>query len=72
MTINKRVKALQDATPHCTWTPDNDPNAPGTYHSACGVAWTFTEGGPADNDVRFCMGCGAAVQESNHHKGLTP
>lgn len=52
------------AHPHCTWTPDNDPNAPGTFHSACGVAWTFTEGGPADNDVRFCMGCGAAVREA--------
>lgn len=49
---------------HCTWTPDADPNAPGTFHSACGVAWTFTEGGPADNDVRFCMGCGCTVKEA--------
>lgn len=51
------------ALPRCTWTPDNDPSAPGTFHSSCGVAWTFTEGGPADNDVRFCMGCGQAVKE---------
>jgi hypothetical protein len=34
---------------------------PDTFDATCGVVWTFTDGGPAENDVRFCPGCGAAV-----------
>jgi hypothetical protein len=45
----------------CTWTKSNDPHMPDTFDAACGVVWTFTDGGPVENDVRFCPGCGAAV-----------
>jgi hypothetical protein len=34
---------------------------PDTFNATCGVVWTFTDGGPAENDVRFCPGCGAKV-----------
>jgi hypothetical protein len=45
----------------CTWTKSNDPHMPDTFDAACGVVWTFTDGGPVENGVRFCPGCRAAV-----------
>ena len=45
----------------CTWTKSPDPHMPDTFNATCGVVWTFTDGGPAENDVRFCPGCGADV-----------
>jgi hypothetical protein len=47
----------------CTWTKSNDPNMPDTFDSNCGVVWTFTEGGPGENNVRFCPGCGGKLVE---------
>jgi hypothetical protein len=47
----------------CTWTKSNDPHMPDTFDATCGVVWTFTDGGPAENDVRFCPGCGGKVVE---------
>jgi len=56
------VKAYttQPAAP-CTWTQSPDPSTPGTFDATCGVAWTFTDGGPVENGMRFCPGCGADV-----------
>jgi hypothetical protein len=45
----------------CTWTKSNDPHMPDTFNATCGVVWTFTDGGPVENGVRFCPGCGAVV-----------
>ena len=39
----------------CEWTHDEND---GFWESACGEAWQFNDGGPADNNVRFCQGCG--------------
>jgi hypothetical protein len=47
----------------CTWTQSPDPNMPDTYEATCGAVWTFTEGGPADNDMHFCPKCGSKVVE---------
>jgi hypothetical protein len=47
----------------CTWTKSNDPNTPDTFDSNCGVVWTFTDGGPGENNVRFCPGCGGKLVE---------
>ena len=47
----------------CTWTQSTDPNMPDTYHSPCGVAWTFTEGGPVENDMHFCPKCGNHITQ---------
>jgi len=41
----------------CTWTEDDN----GAWEGACGVVWEFTDGGPGENDVRFCMRCGRPV-----------
>ena len=29
--------------------------------SACGVLWTFLDGGPEDNEVGYCPNCGAKM-----------
>jgi hypothetical protein len=58
---NERLKAVQPAP--CTWTQSPDPHMPDTFNATCGVVWTFTDGGPAENDVRFCPGCGNKVVE---------
>ena len=44
----------------CEWTYVDDPGRD-YWDSACGEAWMFTDGGPADNNVRFCQGCGKPV-----------
>ena len=47
----------------CTWTKSADPHAPDTFDATCGAVWTFTDGGPTDNDMHFCPKCGNKVVE---------
>jgi hypothetical protein len=52
------------ATPRlCTWTKSNDPNMPDTYEATCGAVWSFTEGGPVENNMRFCPECGKPAEQ---------
>ena len=44
----------------CAWTPMDDDT--GSWDSACGQAWSFIDGTPAENNVRFCHGCGKPVE----------
>ena len=44
----------------CAWTLDDEESD--TYASACGELWSFLEGGPVENRVRFCHGCGKPVK----------
>lgn len=63
-----RCSLCQDATKRvaCQWTldGDNDENNPEgpSWRSACGERWLFNDGGPVENRVRFCHGCGKPVQ----------
>jgi hypothetical protein len=43
---------------YCRWTYDEHDYK---WDSACGEAWQFTDGGPEDNGVKFCQGCGKPV-----------
>lgn len=45
----------------CVWTQDSDFEMGDTYDSGCGEKWSFIDGGPAENNVRFCQGCGKPV-----------
>jgi hypothetical protein len=45
----------------CEWTLDSNPDD-SIWQSACGEAWVFTDGGPDENGVRFCQGCGGRVR----------
>lgn len=44
------------ATDNCTWTLSGDEND--TWFSSCGEAYSFIDGGPADNNHQFCHVCG--------------
>ena len=46
----------------CIWTEQDDDDMPGTYASACGEMWSFNNGGLAENNVRFCQGCGKPIE----------
>ena len=50
--------AWSDA-PTCEWKPDDSES--GTWASGCGELWSFIDGGPTENRVRFCHGCGRPV-----------
>lgn len=51
--------------PVCAWQREDDDHMPGTWRSDCGVMWTFTDGSPVDNDMKYCCGCGAMLLEKN-------
>lgn len=53
------------ASKPCEWQREDDIHMPGTWRSDCGVLWTFTEGGPVENDMKHCCGCGAKLREKN-------
>jgi len=44
----------------CEWreTGDIDFNL---WHSSCGEDWQFLDSGPAENNARFCHGCGKRI-----------
>lgn len=50
--------ALKDKAGECTWTEDPE----GYWSTSCGRSWTFIEGGPRENCVRYCHGCGKPVR----------
>lgn len=45
----------------CEWKPDDD----GTFWTGCDQAFVFNEGGPKDNDMKFCPYCGAELVTPN-------
>ena len=42
----------------CTWTESPE----GYWSTSCGRTWTFIEGGPSENRVYYCHGCGKPVR----------
>lgn len=50
--------AAPEALQGCEWTHDEPQYS---WDSACGEKWSFIEGGPKENFVRFCQGCGKPV-----------
>ncbi|MDW5511764.1 hypothetical protein [Serratia proteamaculans] len=42
----------------CQWTYDEHDSK---WDSGCGDAWMFCDGGPVENGVKFCQGCGKSV-----------
>jgi hypothetical protein len=41
----------------CDWTEDRE-----YWAAACGQLWAFVDGGPEDNNVRYCHYCGRPVR----------
>ena len=50
----------------CTWKQHDDTNMPDTWEADCGAMWTFTEGGPKANDMKFCPNCGKPTIETDN------
>lgn len=48
--------STDSATATCTWRLVDDESS--HWESACGESWGFNEGGPEENSMRFCHGCG--------------
>ena len=63
-TTPQQRKPLTDEC--CTWKNYDDFNMPDTWEADCGAMWTFTEGGPKDNDMKFCPNCGKPTIEAAH------
>lgn len=42
----------------CRWTEEDY----GVWWSDCGEGWCFNDGGPSENSVRFCQGCGWHIE----------
>jgi len=51
------LRALLEERGDCAWTVDDD----GAWSTACGRVWQFEVGGPAENRMTYCMGCGRRV-----------
>lgn len=45
----------------CTWTEADGMDAGDYWESSCGQAWSFIDGTPKENRVRFCHWCGKSV-----------
>ena len=63
-------KDLKEAHDHlqgedvCTWVQDSNWENPSDFYTSCGHAFSFTEGAPEDNGMKFCCFCGKKlVQE---------
>jgi hypothetical protein len=61
--VTKTTPPAQPAA--CTWSQVDDEHTPDTWEADCGAVWTFTEGGPADNDMKFCTKCGKHVEQKD-------
>lgn len=42
----------------CFWTSDGDDSP---WEGSCGVAWIFIDGGPIENEVKYCPNCGGKL-----------
>ena len=46
----------------CTWTQD-DWGGDSQWETSCGHAFEFHDGGPAENDIKYCGYCGKPLVE---------
>lgn len=46
----------------CEWRSDADE----VWHTECGHAFVFTEGGPEENSAEFCQYCGGKLIAIKH------
>lgn len=46
------------ASEPCVWREDQD----GVWFAGCDQSWTFEEGGPVENDCRYCSRCGRRLE----------
>lgn len=64
--LDASLKERKQQQGHCAWKQHDDANMPDTWEADCGAMWTFTEGGPKANDMKFCPNCGKPTIEAAH------
>lgn len=50
-----------NSQPTCWWVKDVCAIEGDTWLSICGRRWILASGGPAENKIRYCHGCGKPV-----------
>ena len=60
------LEKLKQQSKPCEWQQEDSEHMPDTWRSDCGVLWSFIDGGPIDNDMKHCCGCGAKLKEKNN------
>lgn len=55
----------------CEWTPEDYEGA-GDWNTGCGLAFRLDEGGPVENGMKFCYGCGLPLVELPWSDGEEP
>lgn len=46
----------------CKWKYMDWPCSSSDYDADCGLSWSFVDGDMKDNGVKFCPGCGGAIE----------
>ena len=46
----------------CVWSRGDDDTD--KWEGSCGVAWSLSEGTPADNGMNYCPRCGAKLEQA--------
>lgn len=57
--LRRALQGKPEAPSTCAWTQADNENS--IWDSACGETWSFNEGGPVENAIKFCQGCGKSV-----------
>lgn len=52
------LPVLEHHSNSCSWAYDENDHY---WSSSCGEGWSFNDGGPVENKVKFCQGCGRSV-----------
>lgn len=45
----------------CTWSLSDEFEGADTYKTSCGTLWSFIDGEPGENGMKFCHSCGHPV-----------
>lgn len=51
---NQRTRWIEEDLGHCCYA---------WVCKECDLTWTFNEGGPEENGVKYCPGCGRKIAE---------
>jgi len=60
--LQAREEGRREGMRECKWALDDEDS--GTWRGDCGELWTFTEGGPSENNFNYCPACGGITRAS--------
>jgi len=56
----EQIDVLLKVAGKCTWKEDDE----GIWDTTCGEAFTFIEGTPGENDMKYCCYCSKPLEEA--------